>query len=258
VTHRAVVADDEALGRRGVVSRLAREKAVAVVAECRNGREAIDAVLQLRPDLLFLDVQMPGIDGFGVVRALPEASRPHVIFVTAYDQHAVQAFELHALDYLLKPIDDARFSEALRRAFEVIRQKNDSDVARRMGALLAELDGGPAPRASGRSGDRFVVRDRGKLSFVRHADVDWIEAAGDYVRLHAAAATWMLRGTMSAVERDLPSKRFLRIHRSTIVNVDRIREIKSLDNGDHIVRLQDSTELRLSRTYGDALARLIG
>lgn len=253
---RTVVVDDEALGRRGVVTRLAKETGVSVVAECRNGREAIEAIRHLKPDLLFLDVQMPGIDGFGVVRALPESSRPHVIFVTAYDVHALRAFEFHAVDYLLKPIDDRRFQEALRRVTDSIRQKRDSEIARRMAALLGDLDAaadrGPAERA----GDRFVVRDRGKLTFVRHADVDWIEAAGDYVRLHTASASWLMRGTMTAVEKDLPPRRFLRIHRSAIVNVDRIRELRSLDNGDHLVLLHDSTELRLARTHRHALDRL--
>src|SRR5437868_9262847 len=135
MTLRAVVADDEALGRRGILSRLARSKDVTVVAECRNGGETVEAVRNLRPDLLFLDIQMPGGDGFDVLRSLPEDGRPHVIFVTAHDQHAVRAFQVHALDYLLKPIDDARFDEALRRAEDSIRRDRDSNVARRIAAV---------------------------------------------------------------------------------------------------------------------------
>jgi len=255
MTLRAVVVDDEPLGRRGVVSRLEKAGGVEVVAQCANGRQAIEAVRRHRPDLLFLDVQMPGLDGFGVVAALEENERPHIVFVTAYDRHAVRAFEVHALDYLLKPIEDERFEEALRRAVRSIEREREGDIGRRVSAVVAEMRGAPPERKPHALANCFVVRDRGKVVFVRHAEIDWIEAAGDYVRLHAGPRSWLVRETMAAVERRLGPRRFLRIHRSTIVNVDRIREMRAFDNGDGAVTLQEGTELRLSRTYRDAFGR---
>ena len=255
---RAVVVDDEALGRRGIVSRLSKSDAVDVVAECRNGREAIEAVRELRPDLIFLDVQMPGLDGFDVVRELNPEERPHVIFVTAYDRHALRAFQVHALDYLLKPIDDERFDEALRRARSAVDQKREVELGRR---LLAALGSARIRREA--TGERSVpdcllVRDRGRVIFVRVADVDWIEAEADYVRLHAGPRAWLLRRTMASLERRLPPESFLRIHRSTIVNAERVAEMRPLENGDCLLRLRDGTELRASRTHREALSRLTG
>ncbi|MGH9369475.1 MAG: LytR/AlgR family response regulator transcription factor [Thermoanaerobaculia bacterium] len=253
---RAVVVDDEPLGRRGVASRLEKSGQVEVVAQCGNGRQAIEAVKRHRPELLFLDVQMPGLDGFDVVAALLEEERPHIVFVTAYDRHAVRAFEIQALDYLVKPIDDDRFEEALRRAIHAIERERESDLGRRVAAVVGDLKGGRAGRAPQGLANCYAVRTKGKVTFVRHADIDWVEAEGDYVRLHAGARSHLLRETLSSVERGLPLRRFLRIHRSTIVNLDRVRELRSLENGDYAVLLHDSTELRLSRTYRDAVARL--
>lgn len=252
---RAVVVDDEDLGRRGVVSRLARMPGVEVVAECSGGREAIETVRRLKPDLLFLDVQMPGVDGFDVVGALSGEASPHVIFVTAHDRYAVRAFEVHALDYLLKPIDDERFDETVRRALETISRNRDGEVGRKVAAVVAEmLTKGGERRAP--PPDRYVVRTGGKMTFVRHAEIDWVEAEGDYVRLHAGANSWLVRETMARAEKNLGSRKFLRIHRSSIVNVDRIQELCSLENGDYSVHLRDGRELRLSRTYRDAVERL--
>jgi two-component system LytT family response regulator len=252
---RAIVVDDEPLGRRGIVSRLQKSGMVEVVAQCANGRQAIEAVRRLKPDLLFLDVQMPGLDGFAVVAALPEQGRPHVVFVTAYDRHAVRAFRVQALDYLVKPIDDQRFEETLARAIRTIEKERESDIGRRVAAVVGQMQGGLPERPSRPLSNCYVVREKGKLVFVRHADIDWVGAEGDYVRLHAGERSWLVRETMSSVEKRLGERRFLRIHRSTIVNVDRIREMRSLDNGDGCVRLADATELRLSRTYRDALTR---
>ncbi|MEO8432550.1 MAG: LytTR family DNA-binding domain-containing protein [Acidobacteriota bacterium] len=261
VTLSAVVADDEPLGRRGIVARLARAKEFEVVAECRSGRETIDAVRRHRPDVLFLDVQMPGIDGFQVVDALslPESDRPYVIFVTAFDRHAVRAFEVQALDYLVKPIEDARFEEALRRASDAIARRRESEVGRRVAAVVASAGEPAAGRSESREGPlgaSFAVRDHGRVTFVRHAEVDWIESAGDYVRLHGGTKSWLMRETLTSVARRLPEKRFLRIHRRAIVQVDRIRELRAFDSGDYAVLLRDGTELRLSRTFHDAVARL--
>ncbi|MEP6995596.1 MAG: response regulator transcription factor [Acidobacteriota bacterium] len=256
MTVRAIVVDDEPLVRRGIVSRLAKFPGVDVVAQCGNGRDALNALRAHRPELLFLDVQMPGLDGFDVVASLGEGECPHVIFVTAHDTHAVRAFAVHALDYLLKPIDDVRFAEAVRRAIEAIARDREGDVGRRVAAVVGEMLNIPGDRAPRALANCFVVRSRGKVSFVRHADVDWIEADGDYVRLHGGAQTWLVRETMAAVDRRLRGRRFLRIHRSVIVNVDRIRELRSLDNGDYRVFLNDATELRMSRTHRDAVTLL--
>jgi two-component system LytT family response regulator len=193
-------------------------------------------VTRLSPDILFLDIRMPDIDGFGVVRALPKDTRPHVVFVTAYDRHAVEAFRVRALDYLVKPIDDERFAEALGRAIEAAGR-------------------GRPPSVAPEAGRAFPVRARGRVTLVRHGEVDWIEAQGDYACLHAGPREFLVRETMAALERRLDG-RFLRIHRSTIVNVDRVRELRSLENGDFLVFLQGGGELRLARTRRAAVARL--
>jgi two-component system LytT family response regulator len=234
----AVVADDEPLGRRGIVARLARSERVRVVAECGDGRAAVDAVTRLSPDILFLDVRMPDLDGFEVVEALPKASRPHIVFVTAHDRHAVEAFRVRALDYLVKPIDDERFTEALERAIEA-----------------AGRDAGTTARTP--SAGVFPVRARGRVSLVPHAEVDWIEAQGDYACLHAGPRDYLVRETMHSLEGRLGDA-FLRIHRSAIVNVERVRELRSRENGDFRLLLEGGAELRLSRTHREAVARLTG
>ena len=253
---RAVVVDDEALGRRGIVSRLTKFPDVEVVAECASGRAAIEAVERLKPDLLFLDVQMPGFDGFDVVGALSDRTRPHVVFVTAHDRYAVKAFEVHALDYLLKPVDDVRFAETLRHALDAIARKRDGEIGKRVAEMVDEIHLRGGERRSRPSPDRYVVRTGGKLTFVRHAEIDWIAAEGDYIRLHSGPKSWLVRETMAAAEKSLGSKRFLRIHRSAIVNIDRIQELRSLENGDYSVHLRDGQELRLSRTFREAVDRL--
>ncbi len=233
----AVVADDEELGRRGIVARLEKSGRARVVAECGDGRAAIAAVERFRPDVLFLDVRMPDLDGFGVVDALPRPHRPHVIFVTAFDRHAVEAFRVRALDFLVKPIDDDRFADALDRALEA-----------------AAAAGAPGPAAAAPSRP-FRVPSRGRVTLVPPEEVDWIEAQGDYACLHAGTRTFLLRATMSSLERRLDGG-FLRIHRSAIVNVGRVRELRCLQNGDYRVTLEGGRVLRLSRTRREAVARL--
>ncbi len=235
----AVVVDDEPLGRRGIVSRLAKSDRVRVVAECGDGREAVEAVRRWKPDILFLDVQMPGLDGFGVVDALAPEARPHVVFVTAHDRHAVEAFRVRALDYLVKPIDDARFADALGRAVEAAEAPSAAGAT-------------SPPEVPSRC---FRVRAKGRLTLLRHSEVDWIEAEGDYLCLHAGGREMLVRETMASAERRLDS-RFLRIHRSAIVNVDRVRELVSCENGDFRVFLEGGKELRLSRTRRHAVERL--
>jgi two-component system, LytTR family, response regulator len=253
----ALVVDDEPLGRRGIALRLERSNAVEVVGECASGREAIEAVRRLRPDLLFLDVQMPGQDGFDVLEALAEEDRPHVVFVTAHDRHAVRAFRVHALDFVLKPIDDDQFEDTLRRAVRQVERDRESDLGRRVADAVAELRGG-VPAARRPPVSTWPVRSRGKVTFVRLSDIDWVEAEGDYVRIHAGGRSHLVRETMASAERRLPGRRFVRIHRSTIVNAERVRELDSLENGDWSVRLQSGDTLRLSRTRRDAIERLTG
>ena len=257
MTIRVVIADDEELARRGIRTRLARSPDVEVVAECRNGREAMEAVRRTSPDLVFLDVQMPGKTGFDVIEAIGCDAFPHVIFVTAHDRYAIRAFQVNALDYLLKPIDDERFDLAVARARESLSRKRDSDFGRRLAAVMGEA---APPGRAGRpksSAKRVVIRSGGRVVFVNVAEIDWVEAAGDYVTLHAAKKSWLLRETISAMEKKLEPNGFVRIHRSTLVRLDRVGEMKSLDNGEYLVLLRDGTELKLSRSYRQALERLL-
>ena len=252
----ALIVDDEELARRGIRSRLERAGDITVAQECANGREAVEAIRELSPDLVFLDVQMPGLDGFDVIDAIGTERMPTVIFVTAYDQHALRAFDVHALDYLLKPLDEERFHQALDRARERMSERDASAFGDRLAALLAEVDPERETPESAESGgtDRFVVKSSGRVTFVDADDIHWIEAAGDYVRLHTAEKTHLLRETMSGMDDRLDADRFLRIHRSTIVNTERIDELRPYGNSEYIVVLEDGTERKLSRTYRDDLS----
>jgi two-component system LytT family response regulator len=251
-----VIADDEELARRGIRARLQRATDVEVVAECGSGRKAVEAIRRTTPDLVFLDVQMPGLDGFGMIDALKGPAFPRVIFVTAHDQHAIEAFRVNALDYLLKPIDDERFDLALARARASIRDNRDRDLGRRLAAVLQDF-GARAELGAGRHyADRFLVPTCGRVVIVRSVDVDWVEAAGDYVTLHVGKKPWLLRDTMAAMEAKLAPDRFVRIHRSAIVNVERIVELRPYDKGEYLVRLTDGTELKLSRSHRHVLQRL--
>jgi len=253
-----VIVDDEELARRGIKTRLQRSQDVEIVADCNNGREAIEAIRRLSPDLVFLDVQMPGKTGFDVIEAIGCDTFPQVIFVTAHDRYAIRAFEVNALDYLLKPIDDERFDIALRRARESLARHHDSGVGRRLASVLGEMaasrNRGPTTTRS----NRLVVRSGGRVLFVKVSEVDWVEATGDYVTLHVGKKSLLLRETITEMERKLGSEGFTRIHRSTIVNLEQIVEMRALDNGEYRVRLRDATELKLSRNYRHALPRLIG
>jgi two-component system LytT family response regulator len=263
---RALIVDDEPLARRGIRARLARAADYTVVAECASGREAIAAIRAHRPDVVFLDVQMPGIDGFGVIRETGADRLPVVIFVTAYDAHAVRAFEAHALDYLLKPIDDDRFAAAVERARRRVAERDESAVARRLVALMHEV--GATADGSGHRGradtparpgpGRIVVRDRDRVLLIDATDIDWVGADGDYVRIHTAGKSHLLRDTMAAMEERLDPATFVRIHRSTIVNVDRIRELRPYSSREYSVILRDGTRLRLSRRYRDRLRAHLG
>jgi two-component system, LytTR family, response regulator len=255
VTLRVIIVDDEELARRGIRTRLGRSRDVEIVGECSNGRQAIDAIRHSTPDLVFLDVQMPGKSGFDVIEAIGSKQFPYVIFVTAHDRYAIRAFEVNALDYLLKPIDDERFDLAFQRARDSLARDRDRDLGRRLASVLTEIGAQDGPE---RKMDRIVVRSAGRVVFVKTSDIDWIEAAGDYVTLHVGKKSWLLRATISEMETSLQAKGFTRIHRSAIVNTERITEMRALDNGDYRVLLRDGAELKLSRNYRERLQHLVG
>ncbi|MEX2154185.1 MAG: LytTR family DNA-binding domain-containing protein [Gemmatimonadaceae bacterium] len=236
---RVLVIDDEPLARRGVRARLLGHSDMDVVGEAENGLDAVWAVRQLAPDLVFLDVQMPGLDGFGVVDRVGVERMPVVVFLTAHDEHALKAFEARALDYLLKPIDDERFAVALDRARRRIAE-------RRAGA-------GATP-----PGPRIAARDRRRVLLLDANEIDWVEADGDYVRLHAGDRGLLLRGTIETIESRLPPEKFVRIYRSTIVNVTSVRELVPHVNREFIVILKNGARLKLSRGYRDRLVALLG
>jgi two-component system LytT family response regulator len=242
-----VVADDEPLARERVLSLLAAEPDMEVVAQCRDGEEAVRAISERRPDLVLLDIQMPRMDGFDVIGAIGADRMPALIFVTAFDTHAIRAFEVRALDYLLKPFDRERFSSALRRARTQIDAQADGDLGRRLAALMKDLK-----RETPRS-DRLVVKSAGRLFFLRADEIDWIEAAGNYVRLHVGTQAHLLRETMNAIESRLDPERFFRIHRSRIVNVERIQEMQPWLNGEYSIVLRTGARLTISRGYREKL-----
>lgn len=255
MTIRALIVDDEPLARQRIRSLLRSESDIEVIGECANGQDAVAVVRAQRPDLLFLDVQMPHLDGFGVLESLGRPL-PVVIFITAHDRYALKAFEVHALDYLLKPFDRERFRKTLDRARA---QVQGTDVNQRLLALLGDVQKSRAAGVDGRkAGDRLAVKSGGRVYFVRFDEIDWIEAAGNYVRLHVGKDSHLLRETMNGLEERLDPDRFLRIHRSTIINLDRIRELQPAFHGDYMVFLRDGTELTLSRGYRDRLQQRFG
>lgn len=245
---RALVADDEPLARETVRLLLDGVADVDLLWEAADGRQAVDAIRGFRPDLVFLDVQMPHLDGFGVVDAIGPDAMPATVFVTAFDHHALRAFDAAAVDYLVKPYDDARFARALDRARSLC---GAPDVADTLRALLAERQ---APEPT----DRLLVRSGTTMRVVQTAAVDWAEAAGDYVALHVGPQTHLLRDSLSGLEERLDGRCFVRIHRSTIVQVDRVRDVKLTAAGDARVRLRDGTELRASRRYWKDLEARLG
>ena len=252
MTLRTLIVDDEPLARERVRMMLAAHDDMLVVGECGDGQQAIAAIRQHRPDLVFLDVQMPGVDGFGVLRELQDESLPYVVFVTAYDQYALKAFEVHALDYVLKPFNAERFGHALDRARTTLARHDASLFDRqRLRELVSSL------AAEQREKQRLVVRSSGRVFFVKMDDIDWIEAEGNHVRLHMGSQSHLLRETMKGMEGVLDPSVFFRIHRSTIVNADRIRELQPLFHGEYAVILRDGTRLVASRGPDNRLKRLL-
>jgi two-component system, LytTR family, response regulator len=225
---------------------------VKAIAECRNGEEAVKAIRDHAPDLVFLDVQMPGLDGFGVLEELESDETPLVIFVTAYEQYALRAFEVHALDYLLKPFDRDRFRGTLQRVKERLAAASPADFRRQLRGLLDDV------RKEARAEGRLAVKSDGRILSLRTADIDWVEAEGNYVRLHLGKASYLYREKIAALEERLDARRFRRIHRSTIVNVERIKAFVPWFRKDYRVVLHDGTELTLSRNYKDRVQELLG
>lgn len=242
---RAIIADDEKPARRRLRELLEKQSAIASVKECVNGAEAVQQIRDWQPDLLFLDIQMPGLDGFGVIGAIGAAHLPATIFVTAYDQYALRAFEVSALDYLLKPFSDERFERSLSRALSFVGAQQRGEFNQRLLSLLEQVQ--PTPTAAPL--DCLIIKTGGRVLFVRVEEIDWIEAAGVYVQVHTADKTWLHRMSLSELEAKLDPRQFLRIHRSTIVNRQRIKELQPHSHGDYLAVLHDGTELKLSRSY---------
>jgi two-component system LytT family response regulator len=250
---RTLVADDEPIARARVVSLLSGEQDIELVRECATGEEARAAIEQEQLDLLFLDIQMPEMSGIDLARTIQANGMPAVVFVTAYDQYALRAFEVHALDYLLKPFSSDRFRAALGHAREHLsKRKAGGDTASTAPQSVVRDQ-----QAAGRR-NRLMVKSGGRIHFVRTGDIDWCEAAGNYVRMHVAQQEYLIRDTMSHLESQLDGQQFMRIHRSTIVNVDRIQEMQSSFNGEYVVLLRNATRLTLSRGYRDAIQARLG
>jgi two-component system LytT family response regulator len=255
MTIRVAIVDDEPLARRRIRNLLKEAGDVEVIAESANGNDAIKSLDGSPPDLLFLDIQMPEIDGFDVLQAIGVGRVPAVIFVTAYDQFALRAFEAHALDYLLKPFDDERFAAALQRARERIRQQQGGDMDRRLKALLENVRGDQGYLR------RLVVPSGHRNIFVRTEHIDWIEAERNYIRLHVdgrAGRAYLLRENLTRIASALDPATFCRIHRSTIVNVERIQSVEPLFHGEYLVVLQDGTKLTSGRSYRRSMQALMG
>ena len=250
---RALIVDDEPLARRGIRTRLEREPDLAVVGEAEDGPAAVEAIQALAPDIVFLDVQMPGLDGFEVLERVPAERWPLVVFVTAHDVHALRAFEIHAFDYLLKPYSEERFLECLARAREALAHGDDGAERLRLRGMLDQVGAARAGGGAAAYPRRFAVRDRDRILLVRSEDLVAVEAAGNYVLLVAASGKHLLRLTLTEMEEQLDPARFARIHRSTIVNLDRVREIHPEPHGDCDVVLEGGTTYRLSRAYRSRL-----
>jgi two-component system LytT family response regulator len=260
----ALIVDDEALARRGLTLRLEKISGIKVIGEARNGREALKAIKIQQPDIVFLDIQMPGMSGFDVIRELGQTNPAVVIFVTAFDQFAIQAFEANAVAYILKPIEDERLDHALRKAREIFDQRNAvahkksllelvSQIAGETVSSMEEISSKTVQDLKHKETPRLAIRDGGHTTWVKQADIEWIDAAGDYMCVHALGETHIMRKTMKELEQALDENLLQRIHRSTIVNVNQVREMQSHINGEYFLTLQSGHTLKLSRTYKDKL-----
>lgn len=268
MTLKALIVDDESLGRRGLKLRLAEIDGIEVIGECSNGTEAIAAIPELAPDVVFLDIQMPGMDGFDVVRSLQADDLPMIIFCTAFDHYAVDAFKIHAVDYLLKPIEDSRLREAVARAKDVFERKSAvADKAQLLDVIgritrkdVAEVEDWLSEDGATKDQypEKLAVKDGSNITLVPMADIDWVDAAGDYMCLHVKGVIHVMRVTMKALDVQLDPALFQRVHRSTIVNVKRIEKISSHINGEYHLILQSGDKLKMSRSYKDKVSTFLG
>lgn len=249
---RTLIVDDEPLARERLRTLLADEPGVEVVGECGDGCQAVVAIEELKPDLVFLDVEVPNLDGFRILESVGAERVPAIVFVTAYDHYALRAFDVRAVDYILKPFGRERLQKAIAHAREKIARGKTQDLPGQIAALLEEM----RPQKSYLK--RIMVKSGGRLYFLRTADVDWVEAAGNYVRLHVGGESHLLRETMNGLEAKLDPERFLRIHRSTIVNIEKIKELQPWFHGDYVVILKDERQLTMSASYREKLDELRG
>jgi two-component system LytT family response regulator len=247
---RVIVVDDEPLARERLRNFLERESGISVVAECQNGEEAVVVVRRESPDIVFLDVQMPGLNGFEVLLKLNGSSPPAVVFTTAHDQYAVRAFEIHAVDYLLKPFDRERLRVALDRARTRVSAPKNTDLQAKLAAMLEDL------KAGAKQPERIPIKSNGKVTFVRIPDIDWIASADNYVELHVGTHCHLIRETMNSIATRLPPEEFIRVSRTAIVNLSRVKELKPLFHGEYSITLNTGARVTLSRSYRDQLPRL--
>lgn len=266
---KTLLVDDEPLAIRGLNIRLEKFPDIEIVGTCANGREAVKAIKEHKPDLVFLDIQMPGFDGFSVVRSLVgETEIPLVVFVTAFDQYALEAFEAHALDYLLKPVEEERLKEAIDRVRDAMSQRLAIEQNSRLVELLENMDTPPKEALTAllekpseireeRYDPQLRIKDRGHITIVNIEDVSYIDAAGDYMCIHVGEKTHILRETMKTMEKRLDPKIFQRVHRSTIVNLDKVKEVRPHSNGECFLTLDCGTELKVSRSYKDVVGRFL-
>lgn len=248
---RILIVDDEQLARQNIRQLLEKYKDVTVIGECADGESAVEKICEFKPDLVTMDIKMPGMDGFEVLELVPEKLMPHIIFVTAYDEYALKAFEFHAVDYLLKPFDDDRFFEALDRVKTEVLSGESGSQQVRIQSLISELAG------QGNYLSRMIIKKGDRYYIIQVGDIQWIEAAGYYMRLHAGSGTYLIRKTMKSLAKRLDPGLFFRIHRSYMVNLDFVREIQTWFHGDYIVILKDGKKLPVSKMYKKAVfARL--
>jgi two-component system, LytTR family, response regulator len=258
---RVLIADDEPAARRTIQLLLAGDSDFQVLGECSDGLQTVDAILRLRPDLVFLDVQMPRRDGFEVLARLPPPSVPLIVFVTAFDEYTLRAFDVHAADYLLKPFSDRRFGSTVAHVKERLRQRSAADLerllafVRELGELASSPEGWPAAQVLP---DRIAIHTGQGVLMLALDDIEWLEARGDYVRVHSAGRVDLVRETISGIERQLPASRFVRIHRSTIVSIAKVKEIKLLPGSEPVAVLQSGVRCRLSRSGRGRLGRVVG
>jgi len=250
---RTLIVDDMKLARGHIKQYLIKDAEIEIVGECANGREAVKAINDKKPDLVFLDVQMPGVDGFGVIEKIGVEQMPAIIFVTAFDEFALKAFDANATDYLLKPFDEERLTRAVARAKKGIKHPKPIDLDERLRRVLEEV----RPMQTPKYLKRIAVKNAAHTFILPTDDIDWIGAAGNYVELHVGRETYLIRERLSQLEEKLDPEKFVRVHRSTIVRVDRIKKLHPLFNDDHVIELYTGAKLNASRTYNEKLLSLL-